>query len=30
MMQMSYGAVKLRHQNALMMLREELKYLRED
>ena len=30
MMQMSYGAVKLRHQNALTMLREELKYLRED
>ena len=29
-MQMSYGAVKLRHQNALTMLREELKYLRED
>ena len=30
LMHLSYGAVKLRHQNALMMLREELKYLRED
>ena len=29
-MHLSYGAVKLRHQNALMMLREELKYLREE
>ena len=30
MMNLSYGAVKLRHQNALLMLRKELKVLRED
>ena len=30
MMNLSYGAVKLRHQNALLMLRKELRVLRED
>lgn len=30
MMNLSYGAVKLRHQNALLLLRKELKVLRED